>query len=229
MAYKTYKEIRTHSGKIDGRTTRPFSIRKTKALEIYLDANGRKSKAVAIREAGYPESTARHPDKVFSRSIEKLMDEMGVNEKLGMEILQRNAKARVPVHFTFPPFNSAKDEDGGEDGDDTGENMGERFGEQMTDTQIREYMEGAGCRVTRIVHGDMARHVYGYGQNNKAQLETAKMIFELTGSFAPKKIEGKHDHRVGIFSMKQLRQEMEKRNIQVTDPLLDNDNQNGKQ
>ena len=191
------------------------SLRQIRAVETLVIGNGRKSKAEVLREVGYSEAIADAPSKVFeSRTVIKLMEEMGVTEKTGLEILNRNSKAKVPVHFTFPPFREPQEAKDGEDG-----NEGEKFGEQMTDAQIREYLEGAGCRVTRIVHGDMARHVYCYTNNNKAQLETADMIFNLVGSYAPKKVEGKHDHRVGIFSMKDLREQMKKKGIKVTDPI----------
>lgn len=204
------------------------SIRQRRAVEIYLADNGIKTKGEALRMAGYSEGVAISPPKVFeSRAVIKLMEEMGVTDKLGMEILARNAKAKVPVHFTFPPFREPNETKDGEDG-----NEGDKFGEQMTDAQIREYLEGAGCRVTRIVHGDLARHVYCYTLNNKAQLATADMIFNLTGSYAPKKVEGKHDHRVGIFSMKDLRQKMKEKGIKITDPIesfiQDNNNQDEK-
>lgn len=197
------------------------TLRQVRAVQVYTDGNGRKSKAEVLREIGYSESVANHPDKVFdSRPVIRLMEEMGVTDKLGMEILKRNSQARVPVHFTFPPFNAKKAEAESEDEEDDGTNMGEKFGEQLTDDDIREYLKGAGCTVTKIIHGDQARHVYCYTLNNKAQLQTADMIFNLTGAYAPKKVEGKHDHRVGVFSMRDLREKMRENGIEVTDPII---------
>lgn len=195
-----------------------------RVVETYLEANGSKSQAQALREVGYSEPIARAPSKVFgSRAVVKLMQEMGVTEKTGVEILQRHINAKMPVHFTFPPFRTEEETKDGENG-----NVGDKFGEQMTDAQIREYLKEAGCVVTRIVHGDMARHVYCYTHNTKAQLEATDMIFNLLGAYAPKKIEGKHDHRVGIFSMKQLRENMKKKGINITDPIIQtNQNENG--
>ena len=198
------------------------TLRQVKLVQAYVLDNGRRTKGEILREVGYSPNTAIAPSKVFeSRPVLRLMEEMGVTEKLGMEILKRNSQARVPVHFTFPPFNSKKAEaEESEDEEDEGFNSGEKFGEQLTDDQIREYLKGAGCTVTKIVHGDQARHVYCYTLNNKAQLATADMIFNLTGAYAPKKVEGKHDHRVGIFSMRDLREKMRENGIEITDQII---------
>lgn len=40
------------------------------------------------------------------------------------------------------------------------------------------------------------------------QLQAADMILKIVGGYAPKRVEGKHDHKVGIFSMKDLREKM---------------------
>ncbi len=194
------------------------SMRQLRAVERYIAENGGKPKGDILREVGYAEPTALTPAKVFeSRAVVKLMQEMGVTEKTGVEILQRHINAKMPVHFTFPPFRTEEEAKDGEDG-----NIGDKFGEQMTDEQIREYLKEAGCVVTRIIHGDIARHVYCYTHNTKAQLEATDMIFNLLGAYAPKKIEGKHDHRVGIFSMKELRAKMKEKGISITDPIINN-------
>ncbi len=203
--FTTYKDIL-------GRRNRKPSFRQVQAMKSYLDGNGRKSKAEALREAGYSESVADHPDKVFGgRAVLQLMEELGVTSRIGIEILKRNATAMIPSHFIFPSFRDKNTE---------GENEGENFGEQITDKEIREYLEGAGHRVTKIVHGDIARHVYCYHNDSKTQLATADTIFKLCGDYAPKKVEGKHDHKVGIFSMRDLREKMRENGIKVTDPVI---------
>jgi len=177
------------------------SFRQRQAVELYLGANGRKSQAEVLREAGYSESIARHPGKIFGgNAVLQLMEEMGVNEKLGVEVLKRGTDAIIPVHFTFPIFQ-------------------EDDGEQFTDQDIREYLEGANIVVAKIVHGHTTRHAFCYAQNNKTQLQSAHMIFKLLGSYAPKKVISKNDRRVGVFSMKELRQEMEKAKIQIADEI----------
>lgn len=190
------------------------SLRQVRAVELYLGDNGGKSKREALLEAGYSQKMADNPERVFeSRAASQLMEEMGVTTKTGIEILKRNTNAMMPAHFTFPPFIGTKDAKGTEV-----ENNGSQLGEQMTDMEIREYLAGAGCVVAKIKRGNMARHVYGYTLNNKAQLATADMIFKLRGDYAPKKMEGKHDYRVGIFSMRELREKMREHDFKVTDP-----------
>lgn len=191
------------------------SVRQMRAVNTYLGANGGISKAEAIREAGYSESMATEPSRVFgSRAMVEMLKDKGVDENLGIEAVKRNVKAKIPTHFTFPSFRSPEEAKDVENG-----NVGDNFGEQMTDQQIREYLNGAGCIVTKIVHGEQARQVYGYTDNSKAQLAAANMIFNLLGSYAPKKVEGKHEHKVGVFSMSDLRKKMKEKGIKVTDSL----------
>lgn len=66
---------------------RPLSYRRRRGLELWL-AGGRKSKAKALREAGFSESVARQPHKVFGSAavIEELAkrgyDEHGVRTEV---------------------------------------------------------------------------------------------------------------------------------------------------
>jgi len=52
-------------------------------------------------------------------------------------------------------------------------------------------------------------------KSERVQLTAADMVFKLTGSYAPTRVEGKHDHRVGVFSMKDLREKMKRKGIKV--------------
>ena len=55
------------------------------------------------------------------------------------------------------------------------------------------------------------------------QMQALDMSFKLHGSYAPKRVESKNDHRVGMFSLADLREEMKKRNFKVTDKKNDTD------
>ena len=126
------------------------SLRQIRAVEVYLDGNGRKSKAEALREVGYSPSVVDHPDKVFgSRAVVALM----ANNELGEDDLIPVLKSKV------------------------------------------------------------------HSEKEHIQMQALDMAFNLLGSYAPKKVEGKHDHRVGIFSMGELRRRMKERGVEVTDPL----------
>lgn len=127
------------------------SLRQVRAVEVYLDGNGRVSKAEALREAGYSASVIDHPDKVFnSRAVIQMAAKMGITEKLGLEAVQRN-----------------------------------------------------------LTHKD-----------GRVQLAAADTLFKLLGSYAPKQVVGNHDHRVGVFSMRDLREKMRDNGIEVTDPII---------
>ena len=193
-----------------GSRGRPISLRQMRAVETYVVANGGKTKGEAIREVGYSEAMAKTPSKVFdSQAVRELMTDMGIDEKPVLKVVNRNLNSRRLEHMTFPPYNEDKGEVEGE------EITEEKRGEQLTDGAITEMLASVNCTVRKIVHGDNARHVYFWSDNSKAQLTAADMIFNLLGSYAPKKVEGKHAHLVGTFSMSDLRKKMKEKGIKI--------------
>ena len=114
--------------------------------------------------------------------------------------------------MTFPPLRRQ-----GESED------GEEITEKTWRATDRQRYRGNACKRElheKIIHGDNAA-VYFWSDNSKAQLGAADMIFNLLGSYAPKKVEGKHDHRVGVFSMRELREKMKEKGVKVTDPIVE--------
>lgn len=78
---------------------RPLSCRQTRAIDLWLK-NGRKSKARAIREAGYSEAIAHQPHKVFgSHAVRDELKRLGVIKE---EIQESKIKAveLVPLDFS---------------------------------------------------------------------------------------------------------------------------------
>ena len=67
--------------------------------------------------------------------------------------------------------------------------------------------EELGCKVRNITHGDMARHVYYWVDNDGVQLEAIEKIINLHGIYAPKKLDTKAT--IGVFSLSSLRKKME--------------------
>lgn len=64
-----------------GELIRPLSYQQRRAKDIWL-AGGRKSKAKAIREAGYSEAVARQPHKVFgSPAVKRELELRGYGER----------------------------------------------------------------------------------------------------------------------------------------------------
>ena len=193
-----------------------------RALQTWLENGG--TKADAMREVGYSESMALNPQKVFNTpyAMEKLA-EAGVDLNGALKQLNRKVKSRRLDHMTFPPFNKEK-HDKSINGIDSEElisdlndediakidefgssiNIGEKKGEQLTDDDIREMLADVNCVVRRIVHGEMARHVYFWTDNDKAQLDAIDKIINLYGLYAPKKTEQKTE-TIHKFSMAGLR------------------------
>lgn len=200
------------------------------AAAKHLVENGG-NKADALRAAGYSEAVVHTPSKVFdSPAVRAILEENGISEVAVAKVLQRKLKSRRLDHMVFPLYNEDIDGSGGdEDGDaqelddlpepqddleqalealamrgHDGDFIVER-GKAMSDKQIVEMLEEQGCRVRRIQHGRTARHVYFWVDNDKSQLEALDMVFNLLGSYAPKKSEVKA--QVGIFSLKNLRRD----------------------
>ena len=199
---------------------REATPRQVRAVGAYIVANGRKSKAEVLREVGYSEAVATHPDRVFGNpAVRELLLGQGVDEKPAIQAVKRSLNARRVEHIAFPPFRvkaDGTDENESDEGDDgQGYTTGEKRGEQLSDKEIIELLASVNCVVRRIVHGDMARHVYFWSDKDKAQLEAADMVFNLLGSYAPKKVEGKHEHKVGVFSMSDLRKKMKENGFEI--------------
>ena len=201
--------IRTLLMETEGRQP---TVRQVRAVENLVE-NGGKNKGEAIREAGYSEAIVKNPDRVFgSPTVKAVLEKLGVpDESEAVIAIKRNLKAKYPVNFVFPPFNSqiaeADDEDAEPEGDEP-VNEGQKFGEQMTDDQIRAYLREGGIIVSKVVHGERSRRFYGYADNPKAQLSAADMLLKVLGAYAPDKVIGKHTMSVGVMSMRELREKM---------------------
>jgi len=84
-------------------------------------------------------------------------------------------------HMVYPPFRSEKERK-------EIENTGQNIGEQLTDIEIIQFYKDINCEVRRIVHGDMARHVYFWSADNKARKDAIDMAYKLKGQYAPEKL-----------------------------------------
>lgn len=66
----------------DPKLTRKPSFRQTKTVEMWLK-HGRRSKAEALRLAGYSKAVIRHPERVFgSSAVQELMRKSGIVERI---------------------------------------------------------------------------------------------------------------------------------------------------
>lgn len=193
----------------------PLSM-KDRAIQTWLAKGGNKSDA--MREVGYSETMARNPQKIFNTEYAmEVLERAGVDLDGALKQLNRKVTSRRLDHLVFPCFNEKKADESikGDISDDllddlndtdsgVFENTGKKHGEQLTDDDIREMLLEVNCIVRKIIHGDTARHVYFWTDNDKAQLEAIDKIINLHGLYAPKKTEQKNTN-VFQFSMSGLR------------------------
>ena len=185
----------------------------------YLAENPR-NKGEALRKAGYGKDAIAHPSRVFSsETIQGLLyDVMKPEHILGR--LKRHVYARRSVHMTFPTFNPEKSKERAEMDEAEGTDSSEKIrGEQMTDAEIREFIEGQNGTVHKIVHGETARHVYFYTDDTKASLDAIEKFINLYGMYAPKKTEDKQTIAVQ-FSLTDLRKRMDETGVEIIKPRV---------
>jgi len=178
------------------------------------------SKANALRHAGYSEKIARNPQRVFNtETVQGILESIIKPEHL-VGRLKRHVYARRSVHMTFPTFNPEKSKERAEMDEAEGTDSSEKIrGEQMTDAEIREFIEGQNGTVHKIVHGETARHVYFYTDDTKASLDAIEKFINLYGMYAPKKTEVKADvHHE--FSLTDLRKRMDETGVEIIKPRV---------
>lgn len=197
------------------------SPRAIKAVEIWTEGAGNVSKADALREAGYSPSVVDHPDKVFNAPtiapyVQEIMAAAGIEITDVMRQLRRKVFARNLAHTTFPPYNAEKALERRAKEEAEGVDLSEQIrGEQLTDADIRQMLSEVGCMVRKITHGDMARHVYYWTDDNKTQVAAIKQIVDIFGVEAPKKVDLKGTHTVGIFRLSDLRKKSQDEGVKI--------------
>lgn len=98
-------------------------------------------------------------------------------------------KATRLDHMTFPPYN---------EGDNKKKKR--KRGDELTDEMIIELLAGVNCQVKKIVHGEMARHIYFWSADNRARKDGLDMGYKLKGKYEPEQ----HNIKFNSFSKEQL-------------------------
>jgi len=186
---------------------------------LNVGANGGK-KAKAIRDAGYSESMARNPSKVFnSPAIMAMAESIGIKPSTVMQTIKRHMNARKSCHMVFPAYNPEKARKWAEEMKESKEDNTEKiYKSQLTDADIADFMEGSNCRIYKIQHSDTARHVYFWADDAKAQLTSAELFVDIFGLKAPKEVAAKIEHEYK-FSLSQLRRRIEKDGVEIITPF----------
>ena len=197
---------------------RPRAIR---AVQIWAESGGEKSKGEALREAGYSDARANSPHKVFDSPnvapyVAAIMAEAGIQITDVMRQLRRKVFSRRLDHQTFPTYNPQKAITDKVREEVEGLDLSEQIrGEQLTDEDIRNLLAEVGCTVRKIVHGEQARHVYYWTDNDKTQIAAIKQIVDIFGVEAPKKLDVKGNHTVGIFRLSDLRKKAQAEGVRI--------------
>lgn len=191
--------------------------RQVQVVRALLENGG--TKADALRAANYSPTMVKNPAKVFnSRAIVAILDAMGLGEASLAERHKELLGAVYLNHMTFPTYNVEKAKERIEEDKKEGTDQSETIrGEQLTDQEIVEMLAEVNCTVKKIIHGEMARHVYFWASNTKAQLTALDMAYNLHGSYAPKKLDTKNSTTLGVYSLAKLRKKMQDNHIKVTD------------
>ncbi len=61
------------------------------------------------------------------------------------------------------------------------------FPTKTEDDDIIKLLESVNCKVKKIQHGEMSKHVWFWSQNDKALKEALDMAYKLKGKYAPTK------------------------------------------
>jgi len=150
--------------------SRPTTAIKHKKVLEKLSENGG-NLANAIRETGlYSEEIALSPDKITNSLTWNEVIEESLSDAVLMEKHKELLQSTRIDHMVFglgPKKNEDKKE--GED--------------VLSDVEIIELLAEVNCKVRRIVHGEQARHVYFWSNDNKARKEALDMAYKLKGRY----------------------------------------------
>lgn len=168
------------------------TIKQKKAFKALGENGGNISKAMAT--AGY---SITKPNV----STDKLTNSKGWQELMELHLPEKElAKKHKELlnssrmdHMVFPlgpkgeddiNFSGAKVTKGQEEGKQS-EMTAERT--TLTDKEIVDMLAEVNCKVRRIVHGETARHVYFWSNDNKARKDALDMAYKLRGLMTPEK------------------------------------------
>jgi hypothetical protein len=167
------------------------TVRQIKAIERVVENHGNISKS--MREAGYPEITAKNPknlteSKAWQDFIEEYLPDIDLASK-HKELL--NASRLDHMVFATGPRNEGDRLDWLKRRRAEYEEKGREFKEEeqecLTDEDIKIMLADVNCKVRRIVHRETARDVYFWSADNQARDKALDKAYKLKGSYAAEK------------------------------------------
>jgi hypothetical protein len=169
-----------------------------------------KNSTEAVRNGGYSPSMIDNPNKIInSQGVAKAMDMIGMDDRdlavTNRDLLKKSFRIEVT---TFPKIPEQHKEESDEE-------YAERTKDYISDDQIRELIAGNGGFVKHIGQGYGGRTVVYTFPDNMARLKALELIYKVKGAFAPTQNTNKNLNL--NFSPAMLREQMQKRNIEITD------------
>ena len=150
------------------------SIKQKRAIENAVENRGNISKA--MRDAGYPASTAKNPKNLTeSRAWKEIMEDALPDKDIAAHH-KALLNAKSLDHMVFPLEGSDKQT----------KDLGKQQA-KLTDVDIIDMLAEEGCNVKRIIHGEQARHVYFWSNDNNSRKAAIDMAYKLKGNYAAEK------------------------------------------
>ena len=151
-----------------------------------VESGGKEPVSKAMREVGYKEGHVRNPQKITkSKTWEKLVEKRLSDDKL-TEVHEELLNSTRLDHMVFPPERHPEEfdeEDFDEDEDEERIQAQSPDAVNLSDGDIKKMLEEVNCKVRKIVHGQMARHVYFWAADNKARKEALDMAYKLKDKY----------------------------------------------
>ncbi len=128
-----------------------------------------KSLGQAMRDEGYSDNYANNPQALRKTlSWDDLVKTVLSDDKLIM-VHENLLNSHRMDQMTFPPESKSK-----------------KLGTDIiTDQDIEDMFLELGCRVRKIVHGELARHVYFWSPDNMARDKALDKAYKIKSKYAP--------------------------------------------
>jgi len=134
------------------------TAKQIKAAKLMVENGGTdspKSKGQILREAGYSEAIAANPSKVIEADGFKSLMEEFLPDDDTLQIHKRVLHSKKVEHMVFPLA--------------------------MSDEEIEDLLEEAGCTVKKFKHGETATHVWFWADDNAQRLKAVELAYKVKG------------------------------------------------
>jgi len=152
------------------KTTKPKTKKPLERHKIVVENLGKgKTLGQSILAAGYSEAYSKNPHQLKgTESWDTLVKIVLSDDKL-IRIHDSLLNSHRLDHMTFPPEVQQK----------------KKGAEIISDEDIENLFLELGCRLRKIVHGDLARHVYFWSPDNQARDKALEKAYKIKNKFAP--------------------------------------------